>query len=410
MRHRQAIAHLQRAPGIWTMNRIRTRTMHITHIVESVANEASGPSYSVTRLAEALAARGAAVDLLSTGVPAEAFHNGVRRQVLPPDWPSAPIIGRLSFSRSLRAAIDRSAAGGAVLHGHGLWLMSNIYPGWSAGRHRTPLIVSPRGMLGPAALQFSRKKKLAFWALAQRRALARVNCLHATSHQEHDDIRAFGLSSPIAILPNGIDVPAVNGRDEQRAPEQGTVLYLGRVHPKKGLDRLLLAWARLEAAHPDWRLRIVGPSEGGHGEELRTLAANLGLARVTFEDSLFGAAKRTAYRQADVFVLPTLNENFAMTVAESLAEGTPVISTKGAPWAGLAQNRCGWWIDHGVEPLAAALTEAMALPAAERAAMGTRGRAWMIRDFSWQRIAEDMLQVYGWCAGRNERPDTVMLM
>jgi glycosyltransferase involved in cell wall biosynthesis len=114
---------------------------------------------------------------------------------------------------------------------------------------------------------------------------------------------------------------------------------------------------------------------------MRRLAAALGLARVHFEDGLFGAAKEAAYHEADIFVLPTLNENFGLVVAEALANGTPVISTKGAPWQGLVDNGCGWWIDHGVEPLAEALSAAMAKPQTALAAMGARGRAWMIREF-----------------------------
>ena len=96
-----------------------------------------------------------------------------------------------------------------------------------------------------------------------------------------------------------------------------------------------------------------------------------------------------------------------MTVAEALASGVSVISTKGAPWAGLETERCGWWIDHGVEPLAAALSQAMASPRAELNAMGARGRAWMARDFSWDRVAADMLDVYRWLAVRGPRPATV---
>ena len=129
----------------------------------------------------------------------------------------------------------------------------------------------------------------------------------------------------------------------------------------------------------------------------------------SIEGPVFGAAKLDAYRAADIFVLPTLNENFGMTVAESLAAGTPVIATKGAPWAALETERCGWWIDHGVEPLAAALKVAMATPRAGLEAMGTRGRAWMMRDFGWDRIALDMLAVYRWLRAGGEPPATVHL-
>src|SRR5262249_61773259 len=101
---------------------------------------------------------------------------------------------------------------------------------------------------------------------------------------------------------------------------------------------------------PEWRLRIVGPDELGHASELAALAAELKTERVSIEDSLKGDAKTAAYRSADFFVLPTLNENFAITVAEALAAGTPVIATKGAPWHGLASKGCGWWVDHGGGP------------------------------------------------------------
>src|SRR5262249_10933006 len=147
----------------------------------------------------------------------------------------------------------------------------------------------------------------------------------------------------------------------------------GRIHPKKGLDHLIRAWAKVETGYDHWRLRIVGPAELGHDAELRTLAENLKLSRVSIEPAIYGDRKYAAFREADIFVLPTLNENFAMTVAEALAAGTPVISTKGAPWAGLEVNRCGWWIDHGIEPLAAALNDAMTLPREELRAMGARG-------------------------------------
>ena len=184
-------------------------------------------------------------------------------------------------------------------------------------------------------------------------------------------------------------------------------LSLGRIHPKKGLDRLIRGWAKIELERPEWLLRIVGPSELNHAEELRALSKSLGLHRVSIEGPLYGTDKTVAFREADLFVLSTLNENFAMTVAEALAAGVPVIATKGAPWAGLKLERCGWWIDHGVEPMAAALRAATELSPRERHAMGARGREWMARDFSWGRVAADMLDVYRWITMKVDRPESV---
>ncbi|MEM1382308.1 MAG: glycosyltransferase [Pseudomonadota bacterium] len=373
--------------------------LSVVQVVASVEAEASGPSYSVPRLARALAGQGAEVALMTLGEPGEREVAGVRHTRFQQDFADFGPLGRLGVSAAMRQGLRRDAD---VFHAHGLWMMPNVYPASAARRLGRPFVLSPRGMLGPGALQFSRGLKRGFWALAQGRAARSAACLHATSDQEHDDIRAFGLTQPVAVIPNGIDVPARLGR-----VEQPYVLSLGRIHPKKGLDRLIRAWAQIEAGHPGWELRIVGPSERGHAEELQALVGEIGVGSATVSGPVFGAEKTRLMRQAALFVLPTLNENFAMTVAESLAQGTPVMSTKGAPWQGLAEERCGWWIDHGVEPLAAALTAALALPADERAAMGTRGAAWMRRDFSWDAIGRDVVRVYRWLCHGGDRPACV---
>jgi glycosyltransferase involved in cell wall biosynthesis len=286
--------------------------------------------------------------------------------------------------------------------------MPNVYPGRAAARGGVPLVLSPRGMLGPAALRYSRHQKQLFWQLLQKRALRSVTCFHATAEAEVADIRDFGLSGPVAVIPNGIDVndlaPVTRPADARRR-----VLHLGRIHPKKGIDRLLRAWALLAEVCEGWELCIVGPSEGGHKADLERLARDLGLDNVQFEAPIYGAEKAMAYAEAELFVLPTIHENFGMVVAEALAQRTPVISTIGAPWQGLVANRCGWWIEHGPGPLAAALREAMVLDDATRAEMGARGRVWMQRDFSWDSIAEDMDRLYRWCSGTDDKPEFVVI-
>jgi glycosyltransferase involved in cell wall biosynthesis len=308
----------------------------------------------------------------------------------------------------LSSALDRALAGSApssdIIHNHGLWLMPNVKAGWSAHSAKVPFVLSPHGMLSATALSFSRMKKQAFWKLMQRSVVARAACLHATSEAEHQDIRDMGLVNPVAIIPIGVDVPPPALRPESA---QRTVMSLGRVHPKKGLDRLISAWAEVEASNPSWRLRIIGPSEQGHDDELRALATTLGLTRMSIEGPLYGPETLNAYRSADLFVLPTRNENFGMTVAEALAAGTPAISTTGAPWAGLETEGCGWWIDQGVEPLAATLREAMAMPREALLAKGEKGRRWVTREFSWARTASDLFDVYRWLASAASPPPSV---
>jgi glycosyltransferase involved in cell wall biosynthesis len=348
------------------------------------------------------------VELLTVSESKESIASeaGYRERRFAWDYLQVPILSGLRASSRLSCALRKEALFGDVIHNHGVWLMPNVYAGWEAVRARKPLVFGPRGMLSPAALSFSRLKKQAFWHLLQRSVVARATCFHATSEDEYREIRSLGLAQPVAVIPNGIDIEDLP-EDRQNDTKERIVLSLGRIHPKKGLDRLVRSWAVVEAAHPDWRLRIVGSSEGGYAEELQALAAQLGLRRVAIEGPLYGSEKKHAYRTANLFVLPTLSENFALTVAEALAAGVPVISTKGAPWSGLAREGCGWWIDHGVEMLAAALGEAMAMPVNRLTAMGAKGRLWMARDFSWERVACDMTDLYRWLVASTTQPDFV---
>jgi glycosyltransferase involved in cell wall biosynthesis len=181
------------------------------------------------------------------------------------------------------------------------------------------------------------------------------------------------------------------------------------MHPKKGLEILLQAWARTEPAHPLWRLSLIGPSDDRYVDELRAMSRALGLIHVSFGEPVYGAAKWDAYRMADLFVLPSLNENFGLTVAEALAAGTPVIATSGTPWRRVETEGSGWQVDPTPDALAATLATAMAMPLQALRAMGIKGRAWMARDFSWNRVACDMGAVYSWLIGRAEPPPSVRL-
>lgn len=372
------------------------------------STEAAGPSYTVPRLCMSLAQVAVQTDLLAIGDEMDVYDRGFRHARFAPDWAAVPVANALRTSRRLRHELGRLSTAADVVHNHGLWLMPNVHSGWAAVKARKPLIVAPRGMLGPAALRFSRYKKRLFWHALQRHVVQSAACLHATSEQECVDIRAAGLRNPVAIVPNGVDLPNVSTRVDH-GDRMRTALYLGRLHPKKGLDLLIRAWARLERAQPNWQLRIVGPSEQGYVDKLRAIAMTEGLQRVVFDGPLFGQEKIAAYRAADVYVLPTLNENFAMTVAEALAAEVPVIASKGSPWAGLTVERCGWWIDHGVQPLSDALSDAMNRRPHELREMGARGRLWMARDFSWDPIGVKMLQVYEWLARGAHAPPFVEL-
>ena len=364
--------------------------MRILHVVASIDSEAAGPSVSVPRLAEAQARLGADVEIATVGGSSDtASRTSVehRRYCHTLGW--LPTIPALRLSSQMRDMLSLSPPPFDVVHSHGLWLAPNIYPA-AAAKNGAVWVVSPRGMLGAAALRFSAAKKKAFWYLFQKQALSSASLVHATSEQELDEVRRSGVTVPAVIVPNGVDLPQP---DPDRAPGR-IILSLGRVHPKKGLIRLVDAWSEIAPDHPQWSVLIAGPDEGGHANELRERAKAKGCLRLLVEGPLYGEDKLRAYREAGLFVLPTLNENFAMTVAEALAAETPVISTKGAPWSGLDEHKCGLWIDHGTSPLAAAIRDMLAQSDDARREMGCRGRDWMSRDFSWDRAARALLSAY----------------
>lgn len=341
-------------------------------------------------------------------------HLAARRdgQVSDAVQPGNPNVGLLLHGSSItetyrarRGIVQQVAEGTGIVHDHGLWLPSNYVTARAAARFITPYIVSTRGMLQPWSLQQERAKKAVAWRLYQRRILATASVLHATADSEADAIRSLGLKTPVAVISNGVAMPEVDG-DPKPGSKTRRALFLSRVHPGKGLDSLLRAWGQVRPK--GWELIVAGPEEGGHRRELEELSDRLGLHDVvSFLGAVADSEKWDLYASAELFVLPTHSENFGIVVAEAMAAGLPVITTKGAPWAVLETIRSGWWIDHGVEPLVEALQHAVSLPDEERRAMGERGRAHVEKSYSWDTVAEKMIAVYTWMLGQGSRPDWV---
>jgi glycosyltransferase involved in cell wall biosynthesis len=373
--------------------------MKICHIVAHVDEEASGPSYSVPRLTRALAEHGHEVILatLDRGGGEQTFGKVRHEAFIQAKFPT-----KLGWSPEMHLWLKRARASGiSLIHSHGLWMMPNIYP----ARTGIPHIVAPRGMLDPAALIYSRFAKAAFWILAQGKALHNAAAFHATSELEAAHIRAQRLRQPIILSPNGIDIPLA---PRPKRAVRRTLLYLGRLHEKKGLDMLLTAWKALEFHHPDWDLRIVGKGSPTYEAWLAQQVARLGLSRVTLEGPAYGAAKANAFAHADLFVLPTRGENFGMVVAEALASGTPVVTTTGAPWQGLTKHQAGWWCAPELGAIGAALGQALAMPRNALEKIGARGRAWMQTDYGWDTTAAAMSQAYRWLLVGGERPACIL--
>ncbi len=319
---------------------------------------------------------------------------------------SFPVSGPRSFGYAPALGRAVQAAPLDVLHAHGLWM----YPSLATRQSGKPYIVSPHGMLDPWALALSPWKKRCAALFFQDTQLHRAACLHALCPAEAESIRAYGLTNPICVIPNGIDLPPPVHDPAPWAEEipsgEKVLLYLGRLHPKKGLPNLLRAWTAV--ADPGWHLVLAGWDQGGHESELKRLAEEVRAPRVHFPGPLFGPAKSAAYHHAAAFVLPSLSEGLPMVILEAWAHAKPVLMTDACNLpAGLARG-AALRITAEVEDLAHGLRTLTALPREEREAMGARGRQLAEEDFSWPKIASDFCAVYDWILHRGPHPACVL--
>lgn len=379
-------------------------SLHIVHTINGLRADHGGPSRSVGALAAATAAQGASVEIVAgrtetdevirpDGIPVHLTDRPGPRQLV------RPLASH--FGRTLADALDSSS----LIHDHGLWLPSNRIAAAVARRQRVPRVVSVRGMASAWALAQGVAKKRAAWVLYQKRDLARADLLHATSDAEADAIRALGLHAPVATIPNGVDLPQLSPARSEPSEVQ-TALFLGRIHPVKGLPDLVAAWARVRPSR--WRLIVAGPDEDGHQREVEQAIrdANLGDI-ISFHGPVDDDAKWDLYRMANLFVLPSHSENFGIVVAEALASGIPVLTTTGTPWSDIQAHDCGWWTRIGPDGLEPALADATARPPDQLRAMGARGRQLVQDRYSWTRAAIQMTEAYAWLFGRGSRPDFV---
>lgn len=272
---------------------------------------------------------------------------------------------------------------------HGFWAPVLEAACRSAHRLDLPVVLSPHGMFSAYSMTTRGVRKKIGLALGYRRTLQKVTAFHATSEQEEDDIRSLGLNQPVQIVKNGVamvdDCPS-KPLENHRLRK---LLFLSRIHPKKGLPMLLSAWAELAPLRPDWELLIAGPDELDHRRELDTLIREQKIKQVSFLGPVFGRQKQDLMAEADLFVLPTLSENFGLVVAEALAVGTPVVTTEEAPWHQLNEQECGWCVPANTSSICQALFSATQMSSVELADMGARGREWMRTEFSWRTRARE---------------------
>jgi glycosyltransferase involved in cell wall biosynthesis len=386
--------------------------LRILHLTESVGFHSGGLGTIALALAAQQRALGHEAEIWS-GDTADVARRRADEIGLPvtaivPVGPAAWKFSPQGLRNARTAAFD-------VVHQHGIWTMQSQVTNIFRGRG-VPTIVAPQGSLEDWSLRRSRWKKRIALTFYERANLSR-SCLQATTAAELESFRRFGLRNEVAILPNGVEsrwltTPASPARFRERhglPAGKRIVLFLSRIHPKKGLPLLIEALAGMRESLDGWVVVIAGMDEGGHRREVEAAAAESGVADlVLFVGEVHGEEKREAYAAADLFVLPTHSDNFAIVVTEALASGVPVLTTHGAPWREIATARAGWWIPVDVASLRAALADAIALPPASLREMGERGRNLVRERYTWEAVANDAVALYEWLARRGERPSFVV--
>lgn len=374
---------------------------YVNHIVARIDKKASGLSSAIPRICRALHDQGQATKLHVTHkAPKDSPFQIV-------SYPHRRFLDNIGISPMMYKSLLDLDKKANILHNHSLWTMPNLYAGKVAMKSDTRMVFSPHGTLSSWALNHSKYKKRLFWRLGQRYALKYANCFHATAESEYEDIRRLGFKQPIAIIPLGIDLPNVNTRINRILPPY-KLLFMARLHPKKGVDLLINSWHNIQDKFPNWELVIAGPEDyPGYAKNLEQLVQTTKCNRVKFIGPVYGPEKDKILWEASLYALPTHSENFGITVAEALAAETPVIVTKGAPWSGIEAQGCGWWIERDKTTLENTLNHAMSLSEDQRLAMGKRGKEWIQGQFSWEKMARELISTYQWISGDSIKPGCI---
>ena len=377
--------------------------IRVLHTIPNIGRISAGPSASVMSLCNGLQ-DSVQITLASTDHPdLEKAHSFIK--VFPNDL----FLTRIGSSRGMYSWIKDSLQNQDfdLIHNHSLWLLQNLYPSWAASKFDTPIIISPRGTLAPAALKSGSRLKTLYWHLLQRQALQKASYFHATSLAEMADIRTLGFKQPIILIPNGVSTASHKIIHPKGHAPRKKILFLGRIHPIKGLSNLIKAWSIIESTNPDWDLEIVGPDLYKHLRALKNLALELSTQRVIFSNEVSGDEKQQKFLSANIVILPSYSENFGMVVAEALSYGIPCITSTGTPWQELPLHGGGWWTENNIKALAGTMQDALSLPSADLEVMGKAGRDWMARDFSWDGICSKWIAVYDYILNNGEKPEYI---
>ncbi|WOJ94276.1 glycosyltransferase [Congregibacter variabilis] len=394
---------------------MRISSAKIGYVTRSTSRNAGGLFTSVRETAKEINNKAAEVVVVGLNDP----HTSSDRDA----WlPLQPVIVDtvgpriMGVAPGLTAVLEESSID--LLHQHGIWqLFSATVERWSK-KNRKPVVISPRGMLDSWAIGHSKFRKRLAAYLYENTNLHSCACLHALNASEAHSFRQYGLKAPIAIIPNGIHAgigtkPVDHGpRGESLEDKPMDVLFLGRIHEKKGLVPLLRAWQLVNTAkltpEPAWRLTIAGWDDGGHLSTLQKLSERLGLRdSVRFYGPAFDRAKDALYASASIFVLPSYSEGLPVSVLEAWAYGKPVLMTRECNLQEAFSRRAAMEISHNPEDIATKLLMFMDQGLSNE--YGDNGKALVEESYTWNSVGSKTAELYEWLLGGQPCPDFVYM-
>ncbi|MDR0413122.1 MAG: glycosyltransferase [Dysgonamonadaceae bacterium] len=375
--------------------------MKVLHTISGLGISNGGPSQSVYYTVKGLRTKGLDADIL-TYQPAkndkfisnEDYIIALQNKNLP-----------LAYSAEYKKFLQKKPYD--IYHAQGVWLYPTYITAKFARKCKKPYIITPRGMLYPQALSVSKLKKQLFLKLFLMNDLNQAACVHATCTEEMQHIRNLGVKSPVAVIPNPV---SIHDFTEVQAKKAIKIGYLGRVHPRKNIERLLYVWDKLNPDKTDAELIIIGDGDKAYMDFLKAEQTRLNLKNVIFTGFLTGEAKENALNSLSYLVVPSDFENFGMIIPEALIKGIPVIASKGTPWEELGTYYCGWWVENDVETLAETIQKAIDTPESKRIEMGKRGQELVKTNYSVEVVAQKMIRLYDWILNGGEKPEFVHLL
>lgn len=359
------------------------------------ATRYGGPIESVLRLCQSLLEAGTTVSVVTTNADGEGdldrptdravFAEGVEVRYFR-RFPR----NRFGFSAELTRYLKDELNHWDLVHSVALFSYASDAAMVLSRRAGVPYVVSPQGTLMPWAFGSKAWKKVPYFELVERQNLKMASCVHVTSEEERSSVLRLVPESKVCIVPNGVELPRVFP-DVKR--ESNRIVFLGRIHPVKGLDVLIPALSIVGVAFPGAEMLIAGPDEDGEWARISSLIAKTPhLPRIQYLGPVFGEKKLELLASASALVLPSHGENFGMVVAEALACKTPVVVSRNCPWRILDDRKAGFWVENTPERIADALIALLRDPERARV-MGEIGPS-IAAELGWKKVTQSMIACY----------------